>query len=186
MKRQLLTIVCLVFVSGLMLGAAQTALAEGHELIGAPKCKMCHKAKTGDQWKIWTESKHAKAFETLGTPEAKKIAEEKGLGDPQKAEACLKCHVTHAFVGRDVVINKKAKYEDSEGVGCEACHGPGSDYKSKKIMQDREQAVANGLWLEKNVEHCQKCHNEESPTYKPFDFEKRWAEIAHPVVTAEK
>ena len=27
---------------------------------------------------------------------------------------------------------------------------------------------------------CLECHNEQSPTYREFDFEKRWAEIAHP------
>jgi hypothetical protein len=174
----------LLIVTGLLIVAvAAPALADGPELIGAGKCKMCHKAKTGDQWKIWTESAHAKAFETLATDEAKKIAADKGLGDPQQEEECLACHTTHGFVGRDVVAGKK--YSDAEGVGCEACHGPGSEYKSKKVMEDREAALAAGLVLAKNAEHCQRCHNEKSPTYKPFDFEERWAEIAHPVPDKE-
>ena len=54
------------------------------EIIGARKCKTCHKAKTGDQWKIWTESAHARAFETLASEQSRKIASDKGLGDPQQ------------------------------------------------------------------------------------------------------
>jgi len=136
------------------------------EIIGAPKCKSCHKAKTGDQWKIWTESAHARAFETLASEESHKIAADKGLGDPQQEEACLKCHVTKASLGAGAVINEKAKYADSEGVGCESCHGPGSDYKSKKVMVDPEAARLAGLVMIKDAEGCTQCHNEESPTFK--------------------
>jgi hypothetical protein len=174
-------IVTLVTAAALLPLVGGVALAEEPQLIGAPKCKICHGKKTGDQWTIWEESKHAQAFATLASEESQKIATERGLGDPQKAEECLKCHTTHAFVGRDVAIAKSNKYEEAEGVGCEACHGPGSEYKSKKTMEDREAAVAAGLWIPAGAEDCQKCHNEESPTYKPFDYEARWAEIAHPV-----
>ena len=60
------------------------------EIIGAPKCKTCHREKTGNQWQIWTESAHARAFETLASEESKKIAAENGLGDPQHEVACLR------------------------------------------------------------------------------------------------
>jgi len=180
MKRQMLMILGLAVIGGLFMGAFQEAVA-APELIGAPKCKMCHGSKTGDQYKIWGGSAHAGAFETLGTPEAKKIAEEKGVGDPQKAADCLKCHATQAFLGGDVKVNAKGKYADAEGVGCEACHGAGSDYKSKKVMVDHDAAVAAGMIIPKGAEFCQKCHNETSPTFKAFDYEKQWAAIAHPV-----
>ena len=184
MSRKLIAFVALAIVGGLMTGMVSDAVA-GHELIGAPKCKMCHKAKTGDQWAAWETSAHAGAFETLASDESKAIAAEKGLGDPQKEEACLKCHATQAFLGRDVVVNAKGKYVDAEGVGCEACHGAGSDYKSKKVMVDSEAAMAAGLVMDKSEEFCVKCHNEESPTFKGFDFAARWKEIAHPVPEAE-
>jgi hypothetical protein len=156
------------------------------EIIGAPKCKACHRAKTGDQWTIWTESAHAGAFETLASEESKKIAAESGLGDPQTEDACLKCHATGPNLGSDVVVNDKAKYSHSEGVGCESCHGPGSDYKSSKVMKDPEAARAAGLIAVKTAEGCTQCHNEESPTFLGFDFEQRWAEIAHPVPSGEE
>ena len=63
--------VLLVVLAGLMFGMTQLAVA-APELIGAPKCKACHRAKTGDQWQIWTESAHARAFETLASEKSKK------------------------------------------------------------------------------------------------------------------
>lgn len=177
--------ISLLVLGGLISGMPQEAIA-GHEIIGAPKCKTCHKAKTGDQWKIWTESAHAGAFATLASDEAGKIAADQGLGDPQQEAACLKCHATRASLGADVAVSEKAKYADSEGVGCESCHGPGSDYKPKKIMTDPEASRAAGLVMNNTEEACTNCHNEESPTFKGFDFEERWAEIAHPVPGAEE
>lgn len=175
---------CLVFFTFALLCHPQDALA-GYEIIGAPKCKTCHMAKTGDQWKIWTESAHAGAFETLGTEEARKIATAEGLADPQQEYACLKCHATRASLGAGAVVSEKGGYTDNEGVGCEACHGPGSGYKSNKIMKDPQAARAAGLVMDKTVDGCRRCHNEESPTFKGFDFEARWAEIAHPVPSAD-
>jgi hypothetical protein len=174
--------VFLVLLAGLMFCMTQLAAASP-EIIGAPKCKTCHKAKTGDQWKIWAESGHARAFETLASAESQKIAADRGLGDPQQETACLKCHATRVSLGEGAVIHEKANYTDNEGVGCEACHGPGSDYKSRKVMIDPEAAREAGLIMNTG---CRKCHNEESPTFKGFDFEASWLDIAHavPVETA--
>ena len=185
MSRKILAFAALAIVGGLMMGSVSEAVA-GHSIIGAAKCGMCHKAKTGDQLKIWTESAHAGAYTALGSDAAKKIATEKGLGDPQKEEACLKCHTTHGFLGRDVVVDATGKYEDAEGVSCEACHGAGSDYKSKKVMEDKAAAVAAGLIMEKTDEFCTKCHNAESPTFKSFDLATYWEKIKHPVPAPAK
>lgn len=151
---------------------------------GAKTCGMCHKkADQGEQLKIWQESAHANAYKVLLTEEADKIAAE--LGHKTKAaetEDCLKCHAS-GFNVKASMLGKRFKVED--GVQCETCHGAGSKYKSKKIMQDHAKAVAAGMTdfsepgsIEKQ---CLTCHNEESPTYKPFDFKKKWAKIAHPI-----
>jgi hypothetical protein len=168
---------CLVYFCFSILGYSQDAFG-GHEIVGAPKCKSCHKVKTGDQWQIWTESAHARAFETLASEKARGISAKMGLGDPQTEDACLKCHATRASLGAGVVVSEKANYTDSEGVGCEACHGPGSDYKARKVMLDPEAARAAGLVMNTG---CRKCHNKESPTFRKFDFEAQWLAIAHPV-----
>ena len=123
--------------------------------VGANKCKMCHKgASKGEVFEKWEKSSHAKAFETLKA---------KGEG---KNPQCLGCHVT------DV------KAAEFEGVGCEACHGPGSAYKSISIMKDRQKAIENGLVIP-NEATCKKCHNEKSPTFKGFNFNDFWKKIDH-------
>jgi Cytochrome c554 and c-prime len=167
----LLSLVSMIVVSGL-------AHAEDYTIIGAKKCSMCHKAKTGDQDKIWTESKHAGAFETLKSEASAAIAKEKGLGNAWEAAECLVCHDTKAFLGAE--LDAKTKYDPAEGVSCEACHNAGSGYKSKKIMMDHDASVAAGMNAAP-MESCVKCHNENSPTFKGFELEARWAEIAHPV-----
>jgi hypothetical protein len=185
MKKQLLLALFLVMSGGPVPAVAQD-VASAYEIIGAPGCKGCHGARTGGQWKIWAESAHARAFETLASAEAGMIAGDSGLGDPQTEEACLKCHATRASLGGGAAVSEKGRYADSEGVGCESCHGPGSVYKSNKIMKDPQAARAAGLVMIKTADGCTQCHNEESPTYTGFDFEKRWAEIAHPVPVKEE
>ncbi len=154
-----------------------------HKYVGVGKCKTCHKSKrSGQQYQIWQKSKHSKAYATLSSAESKKIAKEKGLGDPQKAPQCLKCHIT-AYNADKNLLGKRYKMED--GVGCESCHGPGGDYYKKKVMkaiyEGKQDGKAVGL-IKPDEKTCKKCHNEESPSYKPFDFKKRIKEIAHPVL----
>ncbi len=162
--------------------SAFAALAADNTIVGAGKCKMCHKKpKAGEQFKIWSESAHANAFATLKSEASVAIAKEKGLGNPWEEAACLKCHDTQAFLGAE--LDPKTKYTIEEGVGCEACHGAGSAYKKKSVMKDHDKAVAAGLIIEGET-NCIKCHNEESPTFKAFVFDERWAEIAHPIPEA--
>ena len=40
---------------------------------------------------------------------------------------------------------------------CEDCHGPGSEYKSKKVMEDPELALAAGL-VRPDRSFCSRCH----------------------------
>ncbi len=149
--------------------------------VGASTCGMCHKSeKQGQQLKIWQDSIHAQAYAVLLTPEADRISQEKGAGKKAaKAEACLKCHATGYDVDKSLL---GAKFRIEDGVQCETCHGPGSDYKSLKVMRDRQLAVQNGLIVHENVEqYCLGCHNPESPTHVSFDFQEMWSKIDHPV-----
>ena len=123
----------------------------GSKYVGVKTCGMCHKKESvGQQLKIWQESKHAQAYKTLQTEEADKIAKDKGFKTKAAdTPECLKCHVS----GYDVdasLLGSKFKIED--GVQCETCHGPGSDYKSKKVMQDRTLSIEKGLILYDNPE----------------------------------
>lgn len=132
-----------------------------HAYVGAKKCKTCHKA----QFTSWLETKHAKAFETLSAEE-------------QEKPECVKCHIT-GTTKKGVLL---------KGIQCEVCHGPGKDYKSLKIMSKKKwkkdpetykaKAIAAGL-IYPTEETCLRCHNDESPNFKDFDFAERKL-LVHP------
>jgi hypothetical protein len=152
-----------------------------HSYEGTAVCGMCHRSeKQGAQFRIWQNSLHSHAYEVLKSDRSQQIAKEKGIkGEPWGADACLKCHAT----GYDVDPSKLGKrFKIEDGVQCETCHGPGSDYKSIKVMKDQKLAVENGLILYENPkELCVTCHNPESPTFASFNFDEMWRKIAHPV-----
>lgn len=183
MKYALITIMAFFFTTSLF---AQEE--KEFNYVGVKTCGMCHKKdKDGAQLSKWEESAHAKAYETLLTEEADKIAKDLGHGDKAaEADACLKCHVT----GFDVAAERlEKKFSMEDGVQCETCHGPGSEYKSMKIMKDHQLAVENGMTDYVNEEsikdQCLTCHNDESPTYEDFVFEDMWQKIAHPIPAEE-
>ena len=132
--------------------------------VGADKCKVCHLP----QHAIWLKSKHAKALEVLGDKRS----------DPQ----CLPCHTTGLAGPKDPAA------AELSGVQCEACHGPGSLYKSPLLMsktkytqnpaQARAAVLAAGLTLP-DEKVCTGCHNPKSPTFKGFDFSAYREKIKH-------
>lgn len=166
----------------MVIGAATVALAADPEFTGAAKCKMCHnKTKSGKQFEAWSTGPHVGAYATLASDAAKAIATEKGLGDPQQADECLKCHVTAHGVDAERL---GSKYSVEEGVSCESCHGAGGDYKSNKVMKAIVAGETDGATVglvDPVAAVCTACHNEESPTFEGFDYEKYAAKIAHPI-----
>ncbi|MEE9555172.1 MAG: cytochrome c family protein [candidate division Zixibacteria bacterium] len=154
-----------------------TADDAAHKYVGTSKCKTCHKSEAkGNQFGKWSESKHAKAYEALASEAAIAIGKEKGIDNPQTSDQCLTCHVTGYSAAAEL---KAESYDQTEGVGCEACHGAGADYKKMKVMKDQAAAIAAGLVIP-TEETCKGCHNENSPTFKSFNFEEASAVIAHP------
>lgn len=149
--------------------------------IGADKCAgACHKGDSkGRQLEIWKDSKHSQAFTVLQTPEADKIAQDKGFTTPAaETPACLKCHV----LGKDIVESElEESFDKTQGVQCETCHGPGSEYKKLSIMKDKQKSIENGLLVHSDKEaFCTTCHNSDSPTFKEFKIDEMWAKIQHP------
>ncbi len=161
--------------------------SEKYEYTGSKKCKMCH-IKVH---KSWAKTKMGKAFDTLKPGERAEAKTKAGL-DPQKDyttdDSCLACHTTGfgkkgGYATPDAADKKAVKKaKDLAGVGCEACHGPGSAYnkvhkdiqKSKRTYK-QEELYAVGM-TKMGAKACTDCHNDKSPTYdasKPFDFEKQ-------------
>jgi len=192
----------LLTVLGIMLLAVAWAtsapMAKEPQYVGVKRCAICHKKdKDGAQLPIWEKSDHAKAYKVLGTPEAAAAAKKVGVsGDPQKAEACLVCHTT-GFGADAKAVNKS--FDLADGVQCEACHGAGSEYRKKKVMQTiweehkkgGASATAKKVGLIVPDENtCKTCHAPQitfkgktykNPSHKPFNFKESFEKIKHPV-----
>lgn len=178
MKKVLVTLIA----SGVLLFAGNNAYSADHKFVGTKKCSMCHKSEAkGNQHGKWLSSAHAKAYEKLGTAEAKEAGAKVGVTDPQKDAKCLKCHVT--AYGVDAALLGEG-FVKEEGVQCEACHGAGADYMGMSVMKDKAKAVEAGLSASAK-EACVKCHNQESPTFKGFEIEEYYKKIAHPNPSAK-
>ena len=124
------------------LGLIYTTLAIAAEPVymGAKFCRTCHSSADNDRYHKWLESRHAQAFDALS-------------GAEMTNTRCLSCHTT----GHDQPIFEKSMRKDLRGVQCEACHGPGSEYKSMRVMKNPKMARENGLW-DVTREVCLKCH----------------------------
>ncbi len=163
------------------------------DYVGVDKCGTCHKKELmGDQLATWRSGPHAVAFATLSNEQSLAIARERGIeGSPAEAAECLSCHATsHGLDPARVAYPVEA----ADGVQCESCHGPGRDYRKKKVMSDREEALRKGLWeAGKDAGICTACHNERSPTFDPkrytlsdgshagFDFDQAKQRILHEI-----
>lgn len=169
------------FVSFMMLTASSTQNTGNYKYVGVDKCAgMCHKGDAkGKQLEIWQDSKHSQAFKNLQTADADKIAKDKGFTTPAaETPQCIKCHV----LGKDIDASElDDTFDKTQGVQCETCHGPGSEYKKLTIMKDKTQAEANGLIIHTDKDaFCKTCHNSDSPTFKDFNLDDAWAKIQHP------
>jgi hypothetical protein len=112
---------------------------DGFVAIGSSSCRTCHRALYED----WERSAHGQSAAVLSFEQS---------FDP----ACAPCHVPD-----DGVFDN--------GVGCEACHGPGSAYAELNVMIDPLKRDAAGL---RNAgEACAYCHNPGHPFHVERDLE---------------
>ena len=169
------------------------APAATHRYVGVRKCRSCHKKELlGNQVATWQQGPHRPALATLRNEHSARLAEQLELTLPaHQAPACLRCHVT-AYALPETAF--AYPLDSADGVQCESCHGPGRDYRKKKIMSDAELAAKKGLWnLDRGTTVCATCHNPQSPTWDPeryrleaggsagFDFDQAIQRIAHPI-----
>ncbi len=158
--------------------------AGANKYIGAAKCKNCHKSEAGgDQFAQWEGTDHSKAFARLASPEAKEAASKLGIEDPQKADACLKCHVTAFGVPAEELASG---FKADMGVQCESCHGPGEAHMKARFAaaakaKDGEKVVVpeGEIVFTPSAATCVGCHNKESPTFKKFCFREYEPKIRH-------
>jgi len=147
-----------------------------HKFTGVMACASCHSGPMFNfQFSTWRMSRHAQAYALLATARALEIAKEAGVtGDPQKCGQCLQCHTTgNGFAAANFLKG----FDRRDGVQCEACHGPGSDYSAEAVMRDKAAARAKGLG-QVSAKTCLPCH--EKAHGKQFDYDMAVKKISHP------
>jgi YVTN family beta-propeller protein len=136
-------------------GGAQESKREA-VYVGARVCASCHEGpEMGHQYSRWLLSKHSKAYAALALPEAAEMARLSGIPiEPQKSPVCLGCHATGSEAEE---WEKDPTFSMEDGVQCEMCHGPGSEYMDEQVMRDPEEAFRRGLKKPTEI-FCAKCH----------------------------
>ena len=151
--------------------------------VGAKACADCHSGNgMGYQYSKWLLSRHSTAYAVLANPEAKTIVELSGITEePMKAAMCLGCHATGAEAEE---WEMDTDFRIGDGVQCEKCHGPGSEYMPAAVMSDPEAAMKAGL-KKPIIEDCMVCHIEKGShvavhKLPALDLSEAWVRIAHP------
>jgi hypothetical protein len=137
----------------------------------------------GYQFSLWLHSKHSQAWAALSKPEAKKIAQLSGIREePQESFTCLGCHSSGA---QAEAWQKDETFRVEDGVQCESCHGPGSEYIAEEVMKNREAAMKAGLRMPNEQTCTGGCHIIKGThvavlSSPQLDVKKGMAAIAHP------
>ncbi len=171
----------------------KTALEPEKDILyitGSEKCGECHGLKNvGDQHSVWKNSKHSEAYNQLLSNKAKDFASKNGLNSPENEEKCLKCHSTEFSLKG---IEKGPFYNITEGVGCESCHGAGSDYSPAEVMKDESSYIRFG-GIKGDINTCKPCHSDSGniemilkdnscPFQKDdFNYKAAFDKIKHPL-----
>jgi Cytochrome c554 and c-prime len=113
-----------------------------------------------NEYRIWSsEDQHAGAYQTLLTPESKAIARKLGLPSAHTAKICLDCHADNVPAAQ-----RGPKFQLSDGVGCEACHGGAELWLETHTEPGTRHAdnLAKGMLATEDInvraEVCLSCH----------------------------
>jgi hypothetical protein len=146
------------------------------QYVGSRACRECHSTpEQGDPYVTWLHSRHSHAYWRLAGDWALFLGRQRpqyhDLESPLTDERCLLCHVTGA---QDPDALFAGTFRPEEGVGCESCHGPGSDYVAPETMADHPAFLAAGGVVPDSAT-CQQCHRNS----ERFDFATWWPKVAH-------
>ena len=126
--------------TAVIVGGFQLVFAQDKTYVGSEACLDCHE----DQYENYRNySKKAHSYESVRVMR-------KGLTEEEYLE-CLKCHATGYGQARGFV--SIAKTPELQNLGCESCHGPGSDHIDSEDPDD--------IVGELSATDCERCHNAE-------------------------
>nr|WP_132389630.1 multiheme c-type cytochrome [Novosphingobium sp. PhB165] len=148
-------------------------MAQAANYLGVASCagSTCHGRGEGDgkvvrqdELRLWQDPSspagaHSRAAAVLSGTRGQRIAAALGLGSAASAPACLGCHATNAPAAA-----RGERYQASDGVGCESCHGAASGWISSHYAMPASHAgnLAAGMTaLDKpqvRARVCLDCH----------------------------
>jgi hypothetical protein len=155
-------VVLIVLAAMLLVGLAAPVVAApgaahaGAVFEGVASCagSTCHGRPEGngavvrqDELAHWQDpasqtGAHSRALRVLASPRGMRIAATLGLGPAPSAPACLGCHATWA-----PAAHQGARYQLSDGIGCESCHGAASGWLASHytVRGSHADNVAHGM-----------------------------------------
>jgi hypothetical protein len=127
----------LVAASLVLLAGAPVTAQNASRYLGVASCagSTCHGRAEGngavvrqDEIATWQEASsstgaHSRALAVLSSLRGRQIAATLGLGEASAAPACLGCHATVI-----PAAERGPRFQPSDGVGCESCHGPAAGW----------------------------------------------------------
>jgi hypothetical protein len=146
---------------GVHLGVASCA---GNNCHGAVE-RLKGSSVAQNEYLIWSQEadkhkidKHHKAYGVLLDERAVRIARNLGLPDAISANICLNCHADNVSPER-----RGPRFQISDGVGCEACHGGAAKWLGVHLSGSGHGAnLAAGLYPTEQpvarAERCLSCH----------------------------
>ena len=145
----------LLFIAMLVTIVATPAAAQGvHQGVASCAGSTCHGRQAADgavvrqnELVTWQDPSsaagaHSRAWRTLQGGWAQRIASRLGLGAASQAPACLGCHSDPTPANR-----RGARFQVSDGVGCEACHGGSGNWLASHyaVGATHQANVARGM-----------------------------------------
>ena len=131
---------------------ATAALANDSSHLGVASCagSTCHgradpdgKIVRQDEILRWQDPSsptgaHSRSYATLSNSRSRQIAERMEIGAATSAPSCLGCH-------SDPAKSRGVKFQISDGVGCEACHGGAANWIDVHKAGNHRASLSAGL-----------------------------------------
>jgi len=139
-----------------------------HEGVASCATSVCHGKVSPDpsstvwlnEYRIWLrQDYHSRAYKTLQTEQSRAIARKLGLPAAHTAQVCLDCHADN--VRNDA---RGRRFQISDGVGCEGCHGGAGQWLESHAEQGTSHAdnLAAGMYPTEDpvarARLCLSCH----------------------------
>lgn len=149
---------------------AEAPIGGAYRHLGVASCatSVCHgklAPQTGrdvalNEYRTWLlQDRHSQAYRALEKPLSKSIAQKLGIGNPTTAAICLDCHADNVPAAR-----RGPKFQLTDGIGCEACHGGAEKWIESHSAQTATHAanLSRGMYPTESPQRraalCLSCH----------------------------